>query len=71
VNWVTQENIGDLFMEVGGLVTPVEEHVSWIKPKRKKRPDPAHLLRAWKLYVRKMAKEFGWKIKSNAKNRPS
>jgi predicted permease len=84
VNWVARENVGDLFMEVGGLLTPVNEHVSWIrqkrlrvgdkiqirvidatsvdKPKRKKRPNPAYLLRARKLYVRKMAKEFGWEM---------
>jgi hypothetical protein len=89
VNWVARENVGDLFMEVGGLVTPVDEHVSWMrqkrlrvgdkiqirvieaisvdKPSRTKRPDPAQLLRARKLYVRKMAKEFGWEVKSSAK----
>lgn len=89
VNWVARENVGDLFMDVAGLVTPIHEHVSWIgqkrlrvgdkiqvrvieatsvdKPKRKKPPNAAYLLRARKLYVRKMAKEFGWEIKSNAK----
>ena len=80
-------------MELGGLVTPVNEHVSWIrqkrlrvgdkiqirvieaisvdKPKRKKQPNQAYLQRARKLYVRKMAKEFGWEIKSNAKKHSS
>ena|ERR1700719_4648227 len=33
VNWVARENVGNLFMEVGGLVTPADEHVSWIKQK--------------------------------------
>jgi len=31
VNWVTRKNTGDLFLEVGGLVSTVDEHVSWVK----------------------------------------
>jgi hypothetical protein len=33
VNWVTGEGIADLFLEVGGLVSFADEHVSWIKQK--------------------------------------
>jgi hypothetical protein len=29
VNWVTDESRGDLFLQVGGLVSPSDEHVSW------------------------------------------
>jgi hypothetical protein len=32
------------------------------KPSSRKKPDPVADLRARKQYVRKMAKEFGWKI---------
>jgi len=86
VNWVARENTGDLFLEVCGLITPADEHVSWIRqkrlqvgdkiqikviesvsvdrPKGRKRPDPAQLLPARKLYVRRMAKELGWKIQT-------
>jgi len=34
VNWVTGRGRGDLFLEVGGLVSPVDGHVAWIKQKR-------------------------------------
>ncbi len=33
VNWVARKGRGDLFLEVGGLVSPVDEHVAWIKQK--------------------------------------
>ena len=33
VNWVTRGGKGDLFLEVGGLISPVREHVAWIKQK--------------------------------------
>jgi hypothetical protein len=33
VNWVTRRGEGDLFLEVGGLISLTEEHVSWIKQK--------------------------------------
>jgi hypothetical protein len=29
VNWVTGKNAADLFLHVGGLVSPIDEHVSW------------------------------------------
>ena len=31
VNWVAKKGTGDLFLTVGGLVSPVSEHVSWVK----------------------------------------
>jgi hypothetical protein len=31
VHWVTKKGSGDLFLTVGGLVSPVSEHVSWVK----------------------------------------
>ncbi len=31
VNWVAKKGSGDLFLTVSGLVTPVSEHVSWVK----------------------------------------
>ncbi len=87
VNWVTtRKSSGDLFLEVGGLISPVEEHVSWVnqkpiqvgdtiqvtvveaksvdEPTNKPRPSEAVLLKARKRYVRKMAKQFGWKIET-------
>lgn len=33
VNWVTRAGKGDLFLEVGGLLSPKEEHVDWIRQK--------------------------------------
>jgi hypothetical protein len=86
VNWVTRKGTGDLFLEVGGLVSTVDEHVKWVnqkplqvgdtiqvtvvdaksvdEPTRKQRPSEAELLKARKRYVRKMAKQFGWKIQT-------
>jgi len=31
VNWVAKKGNGDLFLTVGGLVTPVREHVNWVR----------------------------------------
>jgi len=31
VNWVATKGAGDLFLSVGGLVSPVSEQVRWIK----------------------------------------
>ena len=86
VNWVARKGTGDLFLEVGGLVSTVDEHVEWVnqkplqvgdtvqvtvidtnsvdEPTSKQRPSDAELLKARKLYVRKMAKQFGWKIQT-------
>jgi hypothetical protein len=86
VDWVVKRGSGDLFLEVGGLVSTVDEHVSWVnqkplqvgdtikvtiveaelvdEPTQKQRPSEAELLKARKLYVRKMAKQFGWKIET-------
>jgi hypothetical protein len=83
VNWVTRKGTGDLFLEVGGLISPAHEHVSWEtqrrlrmgdsirvkvvdassvdRPKKRKKSDPAVLLKARKRYVRKMAQQLGWK----------
>ena len=33
VNWVTGHGRADLFMDVGGLVSPVGEHVGWVRQK--------------------------------------
>jgi len=33
VNWVAKRGEGDLFLEVGGLITPPNEHVSWEQQK--------------------------------------
>jgi hypothetical protein len=33
VNWVVGDQTADLFLEVGGLVSPVREHVKWVKQK--------------------------------------
>jgi hypothetical protein len=88
VNWVTRNSVGDLFLEVGGLVSTVDEHVSWVnqkplqvgdtikvtiveaelvdQPTKKQRPSEAELLNARRRYVRKMAKQFGWKIQTGS-----
>lgn len=34
VNWVTDESGGDLFLQVGGLVSPSDEHVRWENQRR-------------------------------------
>jgi hypothetical protein len=34
VSWVAGDRGADLFMEVGGLASPVREHVAWVKQKR-------------------------------------
>jgi hypothetical protein len=34
VNWVARAGKGDLFLQVGGLVRPTEEHVGWIGQRR-------------------------------------
>jgi hypothetical protein len=31
VDWVTKQGEGDLLVTVGGLVSPVHEHVTWVK----------------------------------------
>lgn len=31
VNWVAKEGSGDLFLTVGGLVSPVSEFVNWVR----------------------------------------
>jgi hypothetical protein len=31
VNWVAKKGRGDLFLTVGGLVSPVGEHVNWVR----------------------------------------
>ena len=86
VSSVTRKSAGDLFLEVDGLVSTVDEHVSWVnqkplqvgdtiqvtvveaksadKPTKKQRPSEAELLKARKRYVRKMAKQFGWRIQT-------
>ncbi|MBZ5680986.1 MAG: hypothetical protein LAO24_12855 [Acidobacteriia bacterium] len=33
VNWVARKGRGDLFLEVGGLVSSADEHVAWINQK--------------------------------------
>lgn len=33
VNWVTRGGNGDMFLEVGGLLSLTEEHVNWIRQK--------------------------------------
>jgi hypothetical protein len=33
VNWVTGDKASDLFLVVGGLVSPTREHVSWVRQK--------------------------------------
>jgi len=86
VNWVTSKGAGNLFLEVGGLVSTVDEHVKWVnqkslqvgdtiqvtvvdaksvdEPTRKQRPSETELLKARKRYVRKMAKQLGWKLQT-------
>jgi hypothetical protein len=34
VNWVTGRQAAYLFLHVGGLVSPVDEHVTWIRQKK-------------------------------------
>jgi len=34
VSWVTGKKAADLFLQVGGLISPTDEHVSWIQQKR-------------------------------------
>ena len=89
VNWVARGGRGDLFLDVGGLVSPAEEFVRWVnqrplrvgdqvhikiieadavdKPIKRWRPDPAEELKSKKRYVRRMAKELGWKIQVQSK----
>ena len=31
VNWVVKKGSGDLFLTVGGLVSPVREYVDWVR----------------------------------------
>ncbi|HEY3617256.1 MAG TPA: hypothetical protein VGK96_10615 [Candidatus Sulfotelmatobacter sp.] len=31
VNWVAKKGTGDLFLTVGGLVSPVSEFVNWVR----------------------------------------
>jgi len=33
VNWVTGDQVSDLSLEVGGLVSPIQEHVAWVRRK--------------------------------------
>jgi hypothetical protein len=33
VNWVTGRDRGDLFPEVGGLISPQKQHVHWVRQK--------------------------------------
>jgi hypothetical protein len=33
VNWVTHQGKGDMFLEVGGLVSPAREPVAWVNQK--------------------------------------
>ncbi|MGH9496556.1 MAG: hypothetical protein ACRD3B_16255 [Candidatus Sulfotelmatobacter sp.] len=91
LSWVTGENAADMFLEVGGLLSLVDEHVSWLnqkplrvddeiqvrivevdavdRPTRRRRRDPAKEHQAKKEYVRRMAKELGWKIEKIRKSR--
>lgn len=93
VNWVTGDRASDLFLEVGGLVTPVREHVAWASqkplrvgdevririveaasvdtPVKKHLSDPAKELSSKKRYVRVMAKQLGWTIRTRPKKRTS
>ncbi len=34
VNWVAGDGRRDLFLQVGGLMTPQDEHVRWVSQKR-------------------------------------
>jgi hypothetical protein len=34
VSWVAKRGTGDLFLQVGGLISPIDEHVSWTGTKR-------------------------------------
>ena len=84
--WVTGRRGAALDLNVGGLITPDQEHVRWVyrklrvgdeitlkiverdsvdKPKERHRVDPAEDRRAQKKYVRRMAKQFGWKIQTS------
>jgi hypothetical protein len=44
------------------LTVKITEASSAEKPRKRQRPDPVADLRARKQYVRRLAKEFGWKI---------
>src|SRR5438874_2813293 len=33
LNWVTRGGVGDLFLQVGGLISPTEESVTWVRQK--------------------------------------
>ena len=75
----------DLFLAVGGLVSPADEHVRWMqrplrvgdevrfrvvsrekvdKPRKRVHRDRAQELREKKRYVRRVAKELGWTIRT-------
>jgi hypothetical protein len=83
VSWVVAPDREEMDLSVGGLISPVKEHVNWTnrhprvgdeikikiiertsvdKPKSRHRDDPAKDLEDQKKYVRRMAKQFGWKI---------
>ncbi|HEX3820551.1 MAG TPA: hypothetical protein VHW45_09470 [Candidatus Sulfotelmatobacter sp.] len=88
VNWVSGKKAADMFLEVGGLLSLVDEHVSWLNqkplhvgdeiqvkiieadsvdsPTRRRRRDPAKDLRNKKEYVRRMARELGWKVETKS-----
>jgi|SRR5580658_4420253 hypothetical protein len=93
VNWVKGRGGTDMFLQVGGLVSQVDEHVRWVnqkhlrvgdqiqirvveasavdKPIERYRTDPKERLKAQKNYVRRMAKELGWKIQVRSKQSTS
>ena len=33
VDWVSRKGVGDLFLQVGGLISPKDEHVRWVTQK--------------------------------------
>src|SRR5438477_171203 len=42
LNWVTRGGVGDLFLQVGGLISPTEESVTWVRQKPLKVGDCIH-----------------------------
>jgi hypothetical protein len=90
-NWVVGDGRKDMWLRVGGLILPADEHISWPnwklrvgdeikivvrettsadKPPTRRRRDPRQELKDQKKYVRRMARELGWKIQIATKRRP-
>ena len=60
VNWVTRKGDGDLFLEVGGLISPTQEHVAWIGQKPLQVGDKVQVKIVERDTANKPAKRYKW-----------